>query len=116
MLGSQPGLLGEHMRLCDLLDGGHNQNISDAFEKRGFGRFFATEVYYRSADPSTYLISKALDEVFLTHTPVRYGLIRSTQLSGPAGTQIKRPFQAILGSPNTALVRIFCGALRDTQR
>lgn len=34
MLGSQPGFLGEHVRLCDLLDSCHDQNISNAFEKR----------------------------------------------------------------------------------
>lgn len=51
VLGSQPRLLSEHMRLGDLLDGGHDENGSDALEKRRFGRLFTTKVYDCSTDP-----------------------------------------------------------------
>ena len=51
--GPQPGFLGEHVRFCDLLDSCHDQNVSNAFEKRCFGWLFPTEIYYRSTDPST---------------------------------------------------------------
>lgn len=41
----------------------------------------------------------------MTYTPVKYGLMRSTECGWPAGTQIKSAFSARLGSPNTASLR-----------
>lgn len=52
----------------------------------------------------------------MTYTPVKYGLMRSTERGSPAGMQSNSAFSARLGSPNTASLRYLSQMLSPRKR
>jgi hypothetical protein len=87
----------------------YDECISNHLQQRSFRRLLAAVINNRSTDArvpkdeyQTSQSPKFDEKMFKTHTPIKYGLTLSTDSRFPAGTHVKIPAFAILGSPKTA--------------